>query len=59
MNYLKQKRDLKRVLDRGIKVDPEKMMMVTTEERIEQLSGEYSAAEEYYEHILNKAGLLK
>lgn len=58
MNYLKQKRDLKRVLDRGIKnVDPEKMMMVSVEERIEQLNSEYLAAEEYYEHIIKKAGL--
>jgi hypothetical protein len=56
MNYLKQKRDLKRVMDRGIKnVDPEKLMMVSVEERIEELNREYLAAEEYYDHILRKA----
>ena len=57
MTYLRQKRDLDKVLKKGIKVDAEKMMMPTVQERMEQLAVEFKVTEAYYEKILKKVGL--
>lgn len=59
MTYLKQKRDLEKVLKKGVKVDAEKMLMPTQNERMEQLVVEYKVTEAYYEKILKKVGLAK
>lgn len=57
MTYLRQKRDLEKVLKKGVKVDADKMMMPTVQERMEQLADEYKATEAYYEKILKKVGM--
>lgn len=55
MNYLKEKRDLKKVIDRGFKISAErKLMLPSVEENIEQLDGMYKETEEYYLSVLER-----
>lgn len=55
MNYLKEKRDMKKLTDRGYKIPPEKKMLLpSVEENIEQLDGMYKETEEYYRSVLER-----
>lgn len=55
MNYLKEKRDMKKLMDRGFKVPAEKKLMIpSVEENIEQLDGMYKDTEEYYKGVLER-----
>lgn len=55
MTYMKEKRDLKRVIDRGFKITTEKKLALpSTEENMEQLDGMYKETEEYYRSILER-----
>lgn len=55
MNYLKEKRDMQRVLDRGFKLSAErKMLLPSTEENMEQLDGMYQETEAYYLGVLER-----
>lgn len=53
MAYFKEKRDLKRVLDRGFKISVDKKLALpSTEENMEQLDAMYKEAEEIYKEVL-------
>ena len=55
MNYLKEMRNLKKLVDRGFKMPVEKKLLLpSSEENIEQLDGLYKNTEKYYEGILGK-----
>lgn len=55
MNYLKEKRDMKRVLDRGFKISTDKKLSLpSTEENMEQLEGMYKETEDYYRSVLER-----
>lgn len=55
MNYLKEKRDMKRVMDRGFKISADKKLSLpSTEENIEQLDGMYKETEDYYKGVLER-----
>lgn len=55
MNYLKEKRDLKRVTDRGFKISAEKKIALpSTEENMEQLDTMYKETEDYYRGVLER-----
>lgn len=55
MNYLKEKRDMKRVIDRGFKVSADKKLALpSVEENMEQLEGMYKETEEYYRGVLER-----
>lgn len=55
MNYLKEKRDMKRVLDRGFKISTDKKLSLpSTEENMEQLDGMYKDTEDYYRAVLER-----
>lgn len=55
MNYLKEKRDMKKLVDRGFKVPADKKLSLpSAEENIEQLDGMYKETEEYYKIVLER-----
>jgi histone acetyltransferase 1 len=55
MNYLKEKRDMKRVMDRGFKISADKRLSLpSAEENIETLDGMYKETEEYYRSVLER-----
>lgn len=55
MNYLKEKRDMKKLVDRGFKVPADKKLALpSVEENIEQLDGMYKETEEYYKIVLKR-----
>lgn len=55
MNYLKEKRDMNRVIKRGFKISAEKKLALpSTEENIEHLDGMYKETEEYYRCVLER-----
>ena len=55
MNYLKEKRDLKKLTDRGFKLPADKKFSLpSAEENIEQLNGMYLETEEYYKCVLER-----
>lgn len=55
MNYLKEMRNLKKLVDRGFKMPVEKKLLLpSSEENIEQLDGLYKNTEKYYEGIIGK-----
>ncbi|KAG5671301.1 hypothetical protein PVAND_001506 [Polypedilum vanderplanki] len=55
MNYLKEKRDLNRVISRGFKITADKKLSLpSTEENIESLEGMYRETEDYYRQVLEK-----
>lgn len=55
MNYLKEKRDMKKLMDRGFKVPADKKLMLPSrEENIEQLDGMFKDTEEYYKNVLER-----
>lgn len=59
MNYLKEKRDLKRVIDRGFKISAErKLMLPSSEDNMEQLDGMYKETEEYYLSVLERIWII-
>lgn len=55
MNYLKEKRDMKKLTDRGFKIPADKKLALpSAEENIEQLDGMYKETEEYYKSVLDR-----
>lgn len=55
MNFLKEKRDMKKLVDRGFKIPADKKLsMPSVEENIEQLDGMYKETEEYYRSVLER-----
>lgn len=55
MNYLKEKRDLQRVIKRGFKISADKKLSLpSTEENIETLEGMYRETEDYYRTVLER-----
>lgn len=55
MNYLKEKRDMKKLVDRGFKVPADKKLALpSVEENIEQLDGMYKETEGYYRIVLER-----
>lgn len=55
MNYLKEKRDLKKLLDRGFLITADKKLALpSVEENIEQLEGLYQETENYYQAIIER-----
>jgi histone acetyltransferase 1 len=55
MNYLKEKRDMKKLVDRGFKLPTDKKLALpSVEENIEQLDGMYRETEEYYKSVLER-----
>ena len=55
MNYLKEKRDMKKLVDRGFKLPADKKLaMPSVDENIEQLDGIYKETEEYYKSVLER-----
>lgn len=55
MNYLKEKRDLKKLVDRGFKLPADKKLALPSpEENIEQLDGMYKETEDYYKSVLER-----
>jgi histone acetyltransferase 1 len=55
MNYLKEKRDMKRVIDRGFKISADKKLALpTVEENMETLDGMYKETEDYYKSVLER-----
>ena len=55
MNYLKEKRDMKKLVERGFKMPADKKLaMPSVEENIEQLDGIYKETEEYYKSVLER-----
>jgi DNA-binding ferritin-like protein (Dps family) len=55
MNYLKEKRDMKKLVDRGFKLPADKKLALpSVEENIEQLDGMYRETEEYYKSVLER-----
>lgn len=54
MVHLKEKRDMKKVADRGFKIPAEKLMLASVEENMEQLDRMYKETEEYYRDVLDR-----
>jgi histone acetyltransferase 1 len=55
MNYLKEKRDMKKLVDRGFKLPADKKLaMPSAEDNMEQLDGMYKETEEYYKIVLER-----
>lgn len=55
MTYLKEKRDMKKLADRGFKIPPEKKLLLpSAEENMEQLDVMYKETEEYYKSVLDR-----
>jgi histone acetyltransferase 1 len=55
MTYLKEKRDMKKLMDRGFKIPADKKLLLpSVEENIEQLDGMYKETEEYYKSVLER-----
>jgi len=55
MNHLKEKRDLKKLVERGYKVPADKkMMMPSVEENMDQLDAMYKETEQYYQAVLER-----
>ncbi|CRK89279.1 CLUMA_CG003038, isoform A [Clunio marinus] len=55
MNYLKEKRDMKKLTDRGFKVPADKKLLLpSVEENMEQLEGMYRETEDYYRGVLER-----
>lgn len=55
MNYLKEKRDMKKLVARGFKLPADKKLSIpSVEENIEQLDGMYKDTEEYYRSVLER-----
>lgn len=55
MTYLKEKRDMKKLADRGFKIPADKKLLLpSVEENIEQLDGMYKETEEYYRSVLER-----
>lgn len=55
MTYLKEKRDMKKLTDRGFKIPADKKLLLpSVEENIEQLDGMYKETEEYYKSVLER-----
>lgn len=55
MNHLKEKRDMKKLTDRGFKIPADKKLLLpSVEENIEQLDGMYKDTEEYYRSVLER-----
>lgn len=53
--YFKEKRDLKRVIERGFKISVDKKLALpSTEENMEQLDAMYKEAEEIYKEVLER-----
>lgn len=55
MNYLKEKRDMKKLTDRGFKIPADKKLLLpSVEENMEQLDGMYKETEDYYRGVLER-----
>ena len=55
MVYLKEKRDMKKLADRGFKIPADKKLLLPSiEENMEQLDGMYKETEEYYRGVLER-----
>jgi histone acetyltransferase 1 len=55
LNYLREKRDIKRVTDRGFKIPADKKLALPSqEENLEQLDIQYKDTENYYRSVLEK-----
>lgn len=55
MVYLKEKRDMKKLADRGFKIPADKKLSLPSlEENMEQLDGMYKETEEYYKSVLDR-----
>lgn len=55
MNYLKEKRDMKKLVDRGFKIPADKKLLLpSVEENMEQLDGMYKETEDYYKSVLER-----
>lgn len=55
MNYLKEKRDMKKLTDRGFKIPADKKLLLpSVEENIEQLDTMYKETEGYYRIVLER-----
>lgn len=55
MNFLKEKRDMKRVADRGFKIPADKKLALpSVEDNMEQLDAMYKETEEYYRGVLER-----
>lgn len=55
MVYLKEKRDMKKLAERGFKIPADKKLALpSVEENMEQLDGMYKETEEYYRGVLER-----